>query len=96
MVAFDLLGIGDEFLVDMEECGLVEDGEQRSPLLEVNIYTTVREEAGRKPKRLLRRFGTKGLAALDMQESLCVEVGARFAGFLNFSLERLCRECQLR
>jgi len=54
VVAFDLLRIGDELLVDMEECGLVEDGEQRRPLLEVNVDTAVREETRRKPKRLLR------------------------------------------
>lgn len=47
MVALDLLGVGNKFLVDMEESGLVKDGEERRPLLEVNVDAAIREQARR-------------------------------------------------
>jgi hypothetical protein len=66
VVALDLLGVGDKFLVDMEESGLVEDGEERRPLLEVNVDAAIGEEARRDSEGLLRGLEVKWFAALDM------------------------------
>jgi hypothetical protein len=94
VIALDLLGIGDKLLIDVQEGGLVKDREEGSPFLEVDVDAAVREQTRRNLERLLRSLGAKGLAALDVQESLWVELSAGLASLLDLALELLCRNCQ--
>ena len=90
VVVLDLVRVGDELLVDAQEGRLVEYGEQRRPLLEVDVDAAVREEPGRDPHGRRRGIGGEGIAALDVKERLWVEVGARLSTLLQSPLEGLC------
>ena len=90
VVVLHLVGIGHELFVDAQEVGLVHYGEQRRPLLEVDVDAPVREQPGRDPHGLRRLFGKQWIAALDVQERLRVEIRARLAILLDLALERLC------
>jgi hypothetical protein len=56
VVAFDLFWVDDKLFVNTEKCRLMQNGEKRSPLLEVDIYTSVRKHA----RRAGQRFGVLG------------------------------------
>jgi hypothetical protein len=87
VITLDFLWVGYELLVDVEERWFMQDRKERCPLLEVNIDAAIGEEARRGCVGLFRGLGTKRLTALDMQERFCMEISARFSGFLNFALE---------
>ena len=87
MIALDLLGVGDKLLVNSEEGWLVKDGEERSPLLEVDVDASIREQAGRNSQRLIRGLGCQSATALNVEVGLGIEVSTGLASLLDFSLE---------
>ena len=58
VIALDFLGIGHKLLIDAEEGRLVKNREQGSPLLEVDIDASIREQARRYPQRLVGGLGS--------------------------------------
>ncbi len=87
VIVLDLLRVGDKFLVYAKESGLVEHGEQRRPLLEVDVHASVGKQPRRYPHCLRGRFCGERVAPLNMQEGLGVELGARLAILLHLTLE---------
>ena len=87
MVALDLFRVRDEFLVDAKERGLVENGKQRRPFLEVDVDASVREQPRGYPHGGSRWLGCERIAPLDVQERLWIKVGAGLAILLHLSFE---------
>jgi hypothetical protein len=45
VMAFDLFGVGHELFIYTEERGLMQNGEERGPFLEVDVYSSIRKDA---------------------------------------------------
>lgn len=90
MIALDLLGVGDELLVNSEKSGLVKDGEERSPFLEVDVDTSIREQTRRNSQRLIGSLSCQSATALNVEVGLGIEISAGLASLLDFPLEGFC------
>lgn len=89
MVVLDFLWVCDEFLVHTKKRRFVKNGEEGSPLLEVDIDASIREQAGRYPHGLRGRLRRQGVAPLNVEEGLRVKLGARLAILLDLAFKGL-------
>lgn len=60
----------------------MQDREKRCPFLEVYIDASIRKHSRRDPRKGVRLLIDKRVAALDVEEGIGIEVGARLAKLL--------------
>lgn len=90
VIALHLVRLCDPVLIRAQKGRLMKDWEERGPFLEVDVDASVREHARRNPCEAGGLLGHQRVAALDVKESLGIELRAWLAGLLKSALERLC------